>query len=83
MQQHANYGPFVRIAPNHISITDPATLMQIYGGKAGFLKGPFYEDRSPPQSLTVRLTITYHSIRWNQCFSLQEMQISITESGSI
>jgi benzoate 4-monooxygenase len=45
-RQHELYGRFVRIAPNHISITDPAAITQIYGGR-GFLKGPFYEDRSP------------------------------------
>lgn len=44
LKQHSKYGSFVRISPNHISITDPAALSQIYGGKTGFPKGPFYED---------------------------------------
>jgi benzoate 4-monooxygenase len=45
LAQHAKFGPIVRIAPNYVSITDPAALAQIYGGKNGFPKGPFYEDK--------------------------------------
>ncbi len=43
MALHHHLGDFVRIAPNHISIADPAALQQIYGHKGGFLKGPFYD----------------------------------------
>lgn len=42
---HKKYGNFVRISPTHISIGDPEAVQQIYGHKAGFLKGPFYEDK--------------------------------------
>lgn len=45
-QQHEKYGTFVRIAPNHISISDRSALETIYGHQSGFLKGPFYEDMS-------------------------------------
>jgi benzoate 4-monooxygenase len=40
---HKKYGKFVRIAPNHVSISDPDALMQVYGHKSGFTKGPFYD----------------------------------------
>jgi benzoate 4-monooxygenase len=46
LQQHEKYGAFVRIAPNHISISDRTALETIYGHQSGFLKGPFYEDKS-------------------------------------
>ncbi|KAB8256858.1 cytochrome P450 [Aspergillus pseudonomiae] len=41
---HEQYGDFVRIAPNHISIANPAAVQQLYGHQSGFLKGPFYQD---------------------------------------
>lgn len=40
---HEKYGKFVRIAPNHVSISDPDALMQVYGHQSGFTKGPFYD----------------------------------------
>ncbi|KAJ5861995.1 cytochrome P450 [Penicillium solitum] len=46
LKQHQKYGNFVRVAPNHISISDPSALEAIYGHKSGFNKGPFYEDKS-------------------------------------
>lgn len=53
---HREYGDFVRIAPNHISIADPVAVLQIYGHKSGFLKGPFYEDK-PSLLLTMVLKL--------------------------
>jgi benzoate 4-monooxygenase len=46
LQQHEKYGSFVRIAPNHVSISDRSALETIYGHQSGFIKGPFYEDMS-------------------------------------
>ncbi|KAJ4069059.1 hypothetical protein NW761_015156 [Fusarium oxysporum] len=43
MEQHDRYGKFVRIAPNHVSINDPAAVTQIYGHKTGFMKSEFYD----------------------------------------
>lgn len=43
MDQHAKYGDFVRVAPNHISINNPQAVAQIYGHKTGFLKSDFYD----------------------------------------
>lgn len=42
-EQHKKYGKFVRIAPNHISIADPAALNQVYGHSTGTLKADFYD----------------------------------------
>jgi len=44
-EQHEKYGSVVRIAPNHISVSDYMAVHEIYGHKTGFLKGPFYEDK--------------------------------------
>ncbi|KZT65615.1 cytochrome P450 [Daedalea quercina L-15889] len=40
---HNEHGPFVRLSPNHVSISDPRALTAIYGHSAGFLKSSFYE----------------------------------------
>ena len=36
-------GPFVRLAPNHLSIADPNALVPIYGHGNGALKSEFYD----------------------------------------
>lgn len=36
-------GPFVRIAPNHISISHSSALQPIYGHSVGILKSEFYD----------------------------------------
>lgn len=43
VNMHRKYGKFVRISPNHISISDPKAMQEIYGHKAAFTKGPFYD----------------------------------------
>lgn len=40
---HKDLGTHVRIAPNHISISDPQAMNQIYGHNAGFLKDAWYD----------------------------------------
>ena len=40
---HKKYGDVVRIAPNHVSINKPEALLEVYGHKTGFTKGPFYD----------------------------------------
>jgi benzoate 4-monooxygenase len=40
---HQKHGDFVQIGPNHVSISNPAAIQQIYGHKTGFVKGPFYD----------------------------------------
>lgn len=43
MDLHRTYGDFVRIAPNNISINDPAAVQQIYSHRSNFAKGDFYD----------------------------------------
>ncbi|KAI0698054.1 cytochrome P450 monooxygenase pc-bph [Cerioporus squamosus] len=40
---HQKYGTFVRIAPNHLSISDPDALQVVYGHGTGTLKSEFYD----------------------------------------
>lgn len=65
-KQHEKHGKFVRVAPNHISISDPRALQEIYGHKSGFTKGPFYEDMCISVfSAVIQLTlwIPFHQVR--------------------
>ncbi|CAE7179426.1 unnamed protein product, partial [Rhizoctonia solani] len=39
---HGKYGTFVRLGPNHISISDPNALEIVYGHGSGLLKSNFY-----------------------------------------
>ncbi|KAF8711795.1 Cytochrome P450 monooxygenase, partial [Rhizoctonia solani] len=43
LQAHEKYGKFVRIGPNHISISDPDALVEVYGDSNGLLKSEFYD----------------------------------------
>ncbi|GJE93716.1 cytochrome P450 monooxygenase [Phanerochaete sordida] len=40
---HKKHGKFVRIAPNHLSISDPDALQVVYGHGTGTLKADFYD----------------------------------------
>lgn len=43
MMEHKKHGDFVRIAPNHISCSNPQAIHEIYSHKAGFEKSAFYD----------------------------------------
>ena len=43
MSLHKQYGNFVRIAPNHVSINVSHAANEVYGHKTGFLKAGFYD----------------------------------------
>ncbi|EXJ73420.1 uncharacterized protein A1O5_03180 [Cladophialophora psammophila CBS 110553] len=42
-QAHEKLGTHVRIAPNHVSISDPCAVNEIYGHGANLLKDAFYD----------------------------------------
>lgn len=42
-EAHQQLGTHVRVAPNHVSISDPAAMNDIYGHGAGFLKDAWYD----------------------------------------
>ncbi|OQE74566.1 hypothetical protein PENNAL_c0079G11318 [Penicillium nalgiovense] len=39
---HKQYGKFVRLGPNTVSVSDPSSIREIYGLAAGFKKSDFY-----------------------------------------
>ena len=41
---HAQYGSFVRVAPNEVDISDADAIQPIYVAKGGFLKAPCYAN---------------------------------------
>ncbi|EUC61057.1 cytochrome P450 family monooxygenase [Rhizoctonia solani AG-3 Rhs1AP] len=43
LELHKQYGTFVRIGPNHISIADPEALEAVYKHGSGLLKSDYYE----------------------------------------
>jgi hypothetical protein len=45
---HKQYGPVVRIAPDHYSINDRAALKTIYGSGTKFAKSAWYEGWKHP-----------------------------------
>ncbi|KAK0244640.1 cytochrome P450 monooxygenase [Armillaria nabsnona] len=47
---HMKYGPFVRIAPNHVSVALPDAQTIIYGHGSGALKSSFYDVLKPSSS---------------------------------
>ncbi|KAK0476264.1 cytochrome P450 monooxygenase [Armillaria luteobubalina] len=47
---HMKYGPFVRIAPNHVSVALPDAQNIIYGHGSGALKSSYYDVQKPPSS---------------------------------
>ncbi len=38
LKVHQKYGPIVRVGPNHVSISDPAAITQIYGIGSNYVK---------------------------------------------
>ncbi|KAH8105770.1 cytochrome P450 monooxygenase pc-bph [Phellopilus nigrolimitatus] len=40
---HKKYGTFVRLAPNHVSVSDPDALQVVYAHGGGTLKADFYD----------------------------------------
>lgn len=45
---HQKYGPMVRIAPDHYSISDPAAIKTVYGTGSKFTKSAWYEGWKHP-----------------------------------
>ena len=65
---HRKYGPLVRIAPNHVSISDPSYIPVIYNIKENYTKTGFYPIQSvswkkePVMNLFSTRDPTYHRV---------------------
>ncbi|KAJ6002119.1 hypothetical protein N7499_002016 [Penicillium canescens] len=50
---HKQYGPIVRVAPNHYSISDAAAIKTVYGTGSKFAKSAWYDGWKHPAQWTV------------------------------
>ncbi|OGE57019.1 hypothetical protein PENARI_c002G09354 [Penicillium arizonense] len=50
---HKKYGPIVRVAPNHYSISDTAAIKTVYGTGSKFPKSAWYDGWKHPAQWTV------------------------------
>ena len=69
---HEKYGPYLRIGPNDLSITDPLAIDTVFGLKSVCLKAPWYDNDQPYTSLhTERVRATHDARRriWAPAFS--------------
>ncbi|PYI01307.1 cytochrome P450 [Aspergillus sclerotiicarbonarius CBS 121057] len=69
---HRTYGPFVRIGPSDLSITNPEAVNIVYGFRSACTKSPFYDLGAPTQSLHSQRNKTAHDQRrrvWSLGFS--------------
>lgn len=53
IQLHNQYGPIVRLGPNHYSISDAASIKTIYGTGSKFAKSAWYDGWKHPAQWTV------------------------------
>ncbi|CZT20252.1 related to pisatin demethylase cytochrome P450 [Ramularia collo-cygni] len=44
---HQQYGPIVRVGPNHVAVSDPAAIPVIYGLGSKYMKTEFYKTMVP------------------------------------
>lgn len=63
LQYHNTYGPFVRVGPNHVSISRGEFITQIYGIGNAYPKSEFY---------SVFDAITPHGVRFPTLFSIRD-----------
>ncbi|RAK97897.1 cytochrome P450 [Aspergillus ibericus CBS 121593] len=69
---HNTYGPFVRIGPSELSVTNPEAVNIVYGFRSVCTKSPFYDLGAPVQSLHSLRNKTAHDQRrriWSLGFS--------------
>jgi cytochrome P450 len=80
MQKHRQYGDYIRVGPNEISITDPEYIATIHGNKSRFPKGPWYDHMVPhsPPSLIAILPYDTHKSRrkvWDETLTPRALRV--------
>ncbi|OQE20932.1 hypothetical protein PENFLA_c015G00636 [Penicillium flavigenum] len=74
---HEEYGYFVRMGTEELSITHPKAVQQIFGAESVCQKGPWYDLTRPQDSVLLRRTFTGHAeLRsvWSQAFSTKAVR---------
>ncbi|KAH7095538.1 cytochrome P450 [Paraphoma chrysanthemicola] len=80
LRKHQQYGDYIRVGPNEISITDPKYIPMIHGNKSKFPKGPWYEHMLPdqPPSLIAILPYDEHKSRrkvWDEVLTPKALRV--------
>jgi hypothetical protein len=76
---HEEYGPIVRVGPNHVSISEVAMIPKIYGIGSQFTKTEFYSTISPHyqdapmESVFTARDVSYHKALKSQVAHLFSM----------
>ncbi|OAL56219.1 putative cytochrome P450 oxidoreductase [Pyrenochaeta sp. DS3sAY3a] len=74
---HERYGDFVRIRPREISICHPDAVVDVHGPRNKILKGEFYEQNYPFNSLQLTRDTNYHKSQrrfWDKAFHTKALQ---------
>ncbi|KAJ5128601.1 hypothetical protein N7448_002317 [Penicillium atrosanguineum] len=74
---HEEYGYFVRIGTQELSITHPSAVQEIFGADSVCQKSPWYDLTRPQDSVLLRRTFTGHAeLRsvWSQAFSVRAVK---------
>lgn len=80
LKKHQQYGDYIRVGPNEISIVDPEYISLIHGNTSRFPKGPWYEHMVPnqPSSLIGILPYDEHKIRrkvWDETMTPKALRV--------
>lgn len=73
---HAQYGDYVRIAPDALSITDPAAVPAIHGQDSKCIKGSFYSIAEPQRNLLMIRNKQEHARKrrdWDRAFNVKSL----------
>ena len=73
---HRQYGDYVRIAPDALSITDPAVVHAIHGQDSPCIKGSFYSIAEPQRNLLMIRNRTEHARKrrdWDRAFNIKSL----------
>ncbi|KAE8152770.1 cytochrome P450 monooxygenase [Aspergillus avenaceus] len=74
---HSQYGDYVRVGPNQLSVTDPEAIQILHGPKAKVTKGIWYSNMEPRISLFNTRNKKEHAQRrkvWDQGFSSRALR---------
>lgn len=73
---HEQYGDYVRIAPDALSITDPAVVHAVHGQDSRCIKGSFYSIAEPQRNLLMIRNKAEHARKrrdWDRAFNIKSL----------
>ena len=73
---HKQYGDYVRVAPDALSITDPAAVNAVHGPDSRCIKGSFYSIAEPQRNLLMIRNKHEHARKrrdWDRAFNVKSL----------